>query len=605
MKDQPCSSRDPERRTLRIFAFDPMPLRSPNRLLWRASEDQIGVDVINEQLKPGPQGARIEVIDYDGANDCFYAPVDLNEPGILMQDGLEPSESDPQFHQQMVYAVTMKVLENFDRALGRRLHFRRKVNSRFINTPLRIFPHAFHGENAFFDPDEVALLFGYFKADKENPGENLPGQTVFACLSHDIITHEMTHALVYRLRRYLSEPSNVDVLAFHEGFSDIVAIFQHFSFQGILAKLVQEYGTKLQQSRPLIGLARQFGYATGKGEALRTAAEEEPDPHLYQTKEEPHERGSVLVAAVFDAFFMVYQRRIQDLIRIATGGSGLLPAGELHPDLVNRIAREVSDSAQSILMMCIRAVEYLAPVDIEFGDYLRALVTTDMEVSPDDEFCKRSSIIEGFRARGIYPTGVSSLAEDSLRWEPCEGKAHLGSDLQKWMRTQIILEGQTFKRNAPFPDYSFHRVAHKFHQWAQDHASMLRLDPAREIEPLGFHPSFRVGSQGQLLLDLVLQFAQEDKESYQANALGGIPLRGGTTVILSSDDVVRYIIAKPLPHPRLTKGEQRAAAERRDRQIEYVEKVDSNDPALAWYGDKSYRSRMQSRMKAALFRRMV
>ena len=61
-----------------------------------------------------------------------------------------------------------------------------------------------------------------------SPGQNIPSQTVFTCLSHDIIAHEMTHAIVHRLRPYFLEPSNVDVLAFHEAFSDIVALFQRF-----------------------------------------------------------------------------------------------------------------------------------------------------------------------------------------------------------------------------------------------------------------------------------------------------------------------------------------------------------------------------------------
>ena len=49
----------------------------------------------------------------------FYKPVDLNSPHILAQDGLAPSETNPQFHQQMVYAVAMATIRNFERALGR------------------------------------------------------------------------------------------------------------------------------------------------------------------------------------------------------------------------------------------------------------------------------------------------------------------------------------------------------------------------------------------------------------------------------------------------------------------------------------------------------
>src|SRR5687767_11121215 len=238
------------RRPLKIFASDP--------LLGRTFGNRARIEVANEQLQNGPIGTRLEVIDYDGAQKCFYSPVNLDDAAILMQGGLEPSESDPRFHQQMVYAVAMKTLENFDRALGRVLRLGSSGSKKGGgNYPrLRLFPHAFYGANAFYSPKLNAILFGYFKADAEDVGSNLPGQTVFTCLSHDVITHEMTHAIVDRLRPLFLEPSNVDVLAFHEGFADIVALFQHFSFQDILREQIQRTRLDIRTPTPLVQLAQ-------------------------------------------------------------------------------------------------------------------------------------------------------------------------------------------------------------------------------------------------------------------------------------------------------------------------------------------------------------
>src|SRR5215213_5247410 len=84
----------PDQRPLRIFASDPM--------LGRTAGNRIAINVENEpELKAGPCGSRIRVIDYDATQRRYYAPVNLNEPGILMTGGLEPNESDPRFHQQM------------------------------------------------------------------------------------------------------------------------------------------------------------------------------------------------------------------------------------------------------------------------------------------------------------------------------------------------------------------------------------------------------------------------------------------------------------------------------------------------------------------------
>src|SRR5919106_6212831 len=119
------------RRPLKIYAFDPM--------IGRRQGGRIVIDIPNEtDLQAGPKGKRISVIDYDGANDVFYSAINLDDAAILMQNGLDPTESDPRFHQQMVYAVAMKVLENFDIALGRKIKFRKKPG-----TPeLRLVPHA-------------------------------------------------------------------------------------------------------------------------------------------------------------------------------------------------------------------------------------------------------------------------------------------------------------------------------------------------------------------------------------------------------------------------------------------------------------------------------
>src|SRR5690606_15518974 len=118
-------------------------------------------------------------------------------------------------------------------------------------------------------------------------------------------------------------------------------------------------------------LAQEFGRATGRGGALRDALGREvdgtwqrrlPDPGVLETEMEPHARGAILVAAVFGAFLLVYGSRTRELYRIATHGTGVLPDGDIHPDLAARLAEEASRCAQHILQMCIRALDYCPPV---------------------------------------------------------------------------------------------------------------------------------------------------------------------------------------------------------------------------------------------------
>lgn len=577
----------PLRRPLRIFAFDPM-------LALLDSTRVITVSIPNEPLKAGPQGKRVEVIDYDGVNECMYPPVDLDHTSVLMRMGLDPAEADPRFHQQMVYAVAMKVIDNFDFALGRRIGFR--------GERLRLFPHAFLGRNAYFNHELNAVLFGFFLAETGKQGQNLPGQTVFTCLSHDIIAHEVTHALVHRLRPLFREPSNPDVFAFHEGFADIVAIFQHFSFERVLRDEIQRTHTDLSNRTPLADLASQFGHATGGGQALRTATVE-ADPLQYATLMEPHDRGSLLVAAVFEAFFQTYQRRTRDLLRIASGGSGRLPEGDLHPALVHRVAAEASATAQAILTMCIRAFDYLPPVDITFGDFLRAIVTADFEMAPRDLYGQRALTVEAFRRRGIHPEGVTSLAEVSLLWDPPERDlppfpTGLFADLASAAREFGSVRTQSYETRggSGFSDgdeVSKEKYKSLLAQYAKDNAKKLHLHP-KDIEVAGFHSSYRVAPDGQLLIDIVAQFQQCDKNT--SDELGGAPMRGGTTVIASADGVVRYVISKPLESGASTSVKRREAKLRKKRQYEFVETCDQDDPQSAWCADKNEHSVRMLRM---------
>jgi hypothetical protein len=66
--------------------------------------------------------------------------------------------------------------------------------------------------------------------------------------------------------------------------------------------------------------------------------------------------------------------------------------------------------------MCIRALDYCPPVDLTYGEYLRALITADMDLMPEDALGYRVAFVEAFRHRGIFPDRVRTLSEDSLRW---------------------------------------------------------------------------------------------------------------------------------------------------------------------------------------------
>jgi hypothetical protein len=129
-----------------------------------------------------------------------------------------------------------------------------------------------------------------------------------------------------------NEPSNQDVWAFHEAFADVVALFQHFTYPEVLRHQIANTRGDLETNNFLAQLAQQFGEETGKRGALRDAlgstdkdgtwTRRTPDPRALRAVTEPHQRGSILIAAVFDAFLALYNDRVADLLRIYTNGTG-------------------------------------------------------------------------------------------------------------------------------------------------------------------------------------------------------------------------------------------------------------------------------------------
>lgn len=569
---------EPSRRPLRIFAFDPMVTRL-------SGSETVTISVPYEKLPPGPNGELVQVVDYDGALGCFYEPVDLDDPRVLLQDGLAPSERDPRFHQQMVYAVVSALLENFEQGLGRR--FRWRGDER-----LRVLPHAFLGPNARFVPDlKGSLQFGYFRADEREPGRNLPGQHVFSCLSHDIIAHEATHALVHRLRAHYAEPTNGDVFGFHEGFADIVALLQHFTLPDLVERYLSQNRADITAKSPLVDLAQQFGEGSGLGRPLRSALGDDPDPTLLQRTYEAHARGAILVAAVFDGFFTAYQRGIADLLRIATSGSGVLPAGALHPDLVARVADEARRTAGRFLQMCIRAFQYLPPVDVTFSDFLRSAVTADQDVYPLDKDGVRAALVEGFRKRGIYPSGVGSLVDEALGWTSADARRlpPLPADAVQLLVFDTAVRFRTDRgvaEAAAVKPPPYRLIAKRLHEYADANRSGLDLAPELPIQVDGFHAAYRVGSSGDIRVDVAARYVQTAPKAVSdrlRRRLGGVPLRGGTTVVADATGRIRQVVSKPVPGVAGAGGDFAELSDRRLHQVlEFVADFDANDMLSPW-----------------------
>ena len=370
----------------------------------------------------------------------------------------------------------MRTLARFEFALGRRIGWS------FGTHQLKVAPHGMLDANAFYSPGEEGLVFGYFT------GSN--GKNIYTCLSHDVVVHETTHALIDALRKRYLDPSSPDQGAFHEGFADVVALLSVFSQRELVQRLLSpEAAGKTPQLIPrkflsedqlkesaLFGLADEMGEELSgvRGEALRQSTKIGPTSDLLNTPEflETHRRGEILVAAVMNAFISAWAERIEN--------SGV-PGQAAYP--VARIAEEGADIADDLATMWIRGIDYMPPVHLEFPDALSATLTADLEVRPDDSrFKLRKHLKESFGAFGIRP---ASNNPDGI-WNPAP--------------TGLRFDRVRFESMRADKDEVFRFI------W--DNRDVLGLRESAYSEVLSVRPCIRIGNDGFVLRETVAEYYQ-------------------------------------------------------------------------------------------------
>ncbi|MFC0205850.1 gluzincin family metallopeptidase [Novosphingobium soli] len=535
---------DPLYRTLSIYALDP----SVSKLGGAIAKVKIPYEALGERLC----GAIVEVDNTD-ANGTAYPAAELDSIPVLLNGGYTPSLSRPEFHQQMVYAVTMLTYANFKLALGREVPWA-IAGEQDGSARLRLRPFGANAANAWYDRERGEIIFGYFTATQSRPLMQAGQSLVYTSLSHDIIVHEASHALLDGLRAHFFEPTHADVLAFHEAFADLIAFFQHFAYPDVVRSALSSSRGGLANAEQLVSLAQEFGRAIGvEGPGLRTFVK--PEAHCQVEYDEsvtdPHTRGQALTRAIFCAFDRLYQRRIRRYVRLATGGSGVLPDGELSELILEILVDEASKLASQFLTICIRAIDYCPPVDVRFGDYLRALITADIDLVPDDALAYREAIIEAFGSARIYGEGVDSMSEDALQWRKPRteivtgadlklGALHLSDDLADLHdRTDMMHLAGAIGRLAADPVYAreFGLVSPRAVEFVEGETGLPTVESVRIAR--------RIGPDRQIAFDLVAEVTQRVLVRRDGKLF---PFYGGATVILDSTGKIRFIISKRVDH---------------------------------------------------------
>jgi hypothetical protein len=342
-------------------------------------------------LMDGPTSARFAVVDYDGDSDELIDPVRWDHVGrcFVAPDGSSLDEVDPQrnlyFHQVNVWAIAHYILGFFEDStvLGRRVPWA------FEGNRLILVPHAGYDENAFYDRHSKSLQF-YYCGTSEQP--------VYTCLSHDIIAHELGHAILDGVRPFYYEASSVQTMAFHEFVADLTAIVTALRNNDLRRAVAAEVGADLSQANILAALADEFGAYTMGRPYLRSALNELTMEKI-EGDDRPHFCSQVLTRAMY-----------QILIRIAAGYM------ERNRDPERRV--EVTPpqalwwAADRIRRLAFQPLDLLPPVDVQFIDYVRAVLQTYDRANPTDPHGYRKIMTDVFHDLGFCKQGKENCAKN-------------------------------------------------------------------------------------------------------------------------------------------------------------------------------------------------
>jgi hypothetical protein len=177
-------------------------------------------------------------------------------------------------------------------------------------------------------------------------------------------------------------------------------------------------------------------------------------------------------------------------------------------------------------------------------------VTADYDVVPEDPWCYREALVQGFRRYGITVEGVPDLSEDALRWRPPERvfrapelafrRLRFGRELGEDPGVEeLTRRGEVVGELVTADAYYFGLAP-----WSA-RARGVEKPCVQSVRALR-----RVGPDGNLNLDLVAEITQRRRTAR------GAWIYGGATVVFDRDGWVRYAINKYV------------RSERRERRLE-------------------------------------
>jgi hypothetical protein len=206
-----------------------------------------------------------------------------------------------------VYIVLMNALHGINEVIDQPI-------SKWSSTDnLIVLPRAGRMLNAYYDRNTLSYFYDQ---------DRILGYDIYSCDSHDIVAHELGHALLDSIRPDLWNTASVEVAAYHEAFADIIALISLLFDDDVVRYVLNETGGDLHMDNVASRIAEQFGLTvyhntdSGNSGYLRNLNNNFrydnpivlPDTGVdSEIAAEPHSFSRIMSGTYYDVFVMMYE----------------------------------------------------------------------------------------------------------------------------------------------------------------------------------------------------------------------------------------------------------------------------------------------------------
>ncbi len=250
----------------------------------------------------------------------------------------------------------------------------------FNGPQLGVVPRAGQDANAYYSRQSSSLRFCFF----DNPQD--PAHKVYTCLSRDIVSHEIGHAILDGIAPRLLYATTAQAFALHETVADLVAVVMSFRSGHLREAILKETNGSIANVGAFSSIGEEFGQALYNLDCLRDLRS---PLRIDEVKEgDGYALSQVLSAALYKMIIGMHERWWQKL------------AGEGAALDYSLSGKALAITVEHFKRMIFRALDYLPPAEVSFADYGRAIIAADQASHPDDKE-ERDFIRQEFTERGI------------------------------------------------------------------------------------------------------------------------------------------------------------------------------------------------------------